>query len=69
MTPKHEERKRLPGPVKYEVEKLPHKITLDISTSKELSQALVGDPFTIDFKINQKPDILLKTLKVKIIDI
>lgn len=27
--------KRLPGPVEYEIEQLPHKISLDISTSKE----------------------------------
>jgi hypothetical protein len=71
----------LKEPVRYEVEALPHKIKFEINTSSNQgshlksnkqsreNQALVGDPIQVVFGIEQEPDILLKSLKVSVIDI
>lgn len=61
--------KRLPGPVKYEIEPLPQKLKLKISTEREETQALVGDPVTISFQLEPESDILLKSLKVHVVEI
>lgn len=59
-----EVKKRLPLPVKYEIEPLPHKIKLQFPDSRHVAQALVGDPVKIAIGISQEPDILLKSIKV-----
>ena len=61
--------KRLSGPVKYDIEPLPQKLKLKINTERGVTQALVGDPVTISFQLEPESDILLKSLKVHVVEI
>ncbi len=46
-----EDKKRLPMPVIYEIEPLPHKIKLNFSNPNHVAQALVGDPVKVTIGI------------------
>ncbi len=55
--------KRLPPPIMYTIDPMPHKVKIESIQNDAKDQALLGDPYDIKLKLSILEDVKLSSLK------
>lgn len=62
-------RKRLPPPIMYKVTALPQRIDVETSSGGPRNQALLGNDYTLNFRVKPHADILLKSVSARVLEV